>query len=110
MVYVFFFFFQAEDGIRDGTVTGVQTCALPISAEALFDPFAHPLTDRITRMAGGARVERGTPRPRVILSHVRGDLECAARRDEAIRIVALVPSQSNAATARQPLVGHRLRR
>src|SRR5438309_11561721 len=26
----YFFFFQAEDGIRDGTVTGVQTCALPI--------------------------------------------------------------------------------
>src|SRR5690625_6609036 len=26
-----FFFFQAEDGIRDGHVTGVQTCALPIS-------------------------------------------------------------------------------
>src|SRR2546425_9239684 len=28
---VFFFFFQAEDGIRDKLVTGVQTCALPIS-------------------------------------------------------------------------------
>src|SRR5207237_2901907 len=28
---VFFFFFQAEDGIRDSSVTGVQTCALPIS-------------------------------------------------------------------------------
>src|SRR2546425_9483935 len=27
---VFFFFFQAEDGIRDKLVTGVQTCALPI--------------------------------------------------------------------------------
>src|SRR5258706_10580202 len=27
----FFFFFQAEDGIRDWSVTGVQTCALPIS-------------------------------------------------------------------------------
>src|SRR5207248_7731035 len=27
-----FFFFQAEDGIRDRTVTGVQTCALPIFA------------------------------------------------------------------------------
>src|SRR2546430_7687039 len=27
-----FFFFQAEDGIRDLTVTGVQTCALPISS------------------------------------------------------------------------------
>src|SRR5439155_3962919 len=30
----FFFFFQAEDGIRDGHVTGVQTCALPISSVA----------------------------------------------------------------------------
>src|SRR5688572_31609150 len=30
----FFFFFQAEDGIRDLTVTGVQTCALPISLQA----------------------------------------------------------------------------
>src|SRR3712207_7497242 len=29
----FFFFFQAEDGIRDIGVTGVQTCALPILAE-----------------------------------------------------------------------------
>ena len=27
-----FFFFQAEDGIRDTSVTGVQTCALPICA------------------------------------------------------------------------------
>jgi len=30
-VVVYFFFFQAEDGIRDDLVTGVQTCALPIS-------------------------------------------------------------------------------
>src|SRR5687768_18161489 len=29
--FFFFFFFQAEDGIRDVAVTGVQTCALPIS-------------------------------------------------------------------------------
>src|SRR5215510_15822747 len=33
---MFFFFFQAEDGIRGGHVTGVQTCALPIS----FSPVA----------------------------------------------------------------------
>src|SRR2546430_9900886 len=32
---LFFFFFQAEDGIRDLTVTGVQTCALPISRVGL---------------------------------------------------------------------------
>src|SRR5690625_1987901 len=30
LVGLFSFFFQAEDGIRDGHVTGVQTCALPI--------------------------------------------------------------------------------
>src|SRR5687767_15766364 len=30
-LFLFFFFFQAEDGIRDKLVTGVQTCALPIS-------------------------------------------------------------------------------
>src|SRR5438270_2297328 len=33
-----FFFFQAEDGIRDLTVTGVQTCALPIWSTTRTDP------------------------------------------------------------------------
>src|SRR5205085_3852600 len=39
----FFFFFQAEDGIRDLTVTGVQTCALPISTEHFFVVRAAPI-------------------------------------------------------------------
>src|SRR5258708_9237597 len=34
ILWLCFFFFQAEDGIRDDLVTGVQTCALPISATA----------------------------------------------------------------------------
>src|SRR5207244_8794971 len=34
-VYIIYFFFQAEDGIRDDLVTGVQTCALPILADLL---------------------------------------------------------------------------
>src|SRR5690349_1780001 len=34
-MFSFFFFFQAEDGIRDLYVTGVQTCALPISTGSL---------------------------------------------------------------------------
>src|SRR3989449_8165672 len=34
IILFFFFFFQAEDGIRDVAVTGVQTCALPISVPA----------------------------------------------------------------------------
>src|SRR5258706_10955254 len=32
-LHLVFFFFQAEDGIRDWSVTGVQTCALPILVE-----------------------------------------------------------------------------
>src|SRR5688500_20317536 len=38
-IYFLFFFFQAEDGIRDYRVTGVQTCALPI---CLRDPGRDP--------------------------------------------------------------------
>src|SRR5438105_10325487 len=42
-VFFFFFFFQAEDGIRDPLVTGVQTCALPISC-----PEAHVRQARVS--------------------------------------------------------------
>src|SRR5437879_11646762 len=47
-VYLFiyyFFFFQAEDGIRDTSVTGVQTCALPISDVIQTDIPINPQTD-----------------------------------------------------------------
>src|SRR5438876_8463249 len=43
------FFFQAEDGIRDGRVTGVQTCALPIWG----DP--HSASGRLAGHAGASR-------------------------------------------------------
>src|SRR5947207_15896834 len=39
---MFFFFFQAEDGIRDHCVTGVQTCALPISGAGSFGRRTRP--------------------------------------------------------------------
>src|SRR5207248_4342673 len=52
------FFFQAEDGIRDRTVTGVQTCALPIS---LVVPVRPAAADR--RDAAPGRADRpGGPR------------------------------------------------
>src|SRR5438876_12363823 len=40
------FFFQAEDGIRDGRVTGVQTCALPILNSGIL-PFYYLIKDKI---------------------------------------------------------------
>src|SRR5438270_13973232 len=45
--FAFFFFFQAEDGIRDLTVTGVQTCALPIFSCVLTVSLALVLTVRV---------------------------------------------------------------
>src|SRR5256886_11058543 len=54
-----FYFFQAEDGIRDLTVTGVQTCALPISISGFTcsndvagKPVAGPATTRAAPSAG----------------------------------------------------------
>src|SRR6266487_4893141 len=50
MFFCGFFFFQAEDGIRDGRVTGVQTCALPIwerlqKIKVLMDGFTAAVED-----------------------------------------------------------------
>src|SRR5437016_6938641 len=54
---LFFFFFQAEDGIRDWSVTGVQTCALPICPHLLA---AH---HEAVAVGLGARPERGQVAP-----------------------------------------------
>src|SRR5256886_8880485 len=57
----FFFFFQAEDGIRDLTVTGVQTCALPISGRGRLFRKADRLRDQaIPRRAGWNGARRGS--------------------------------------------------
>src|SRR2546428_172348 len=65
-VYVWideFFFFQAEDGIRDLIVTGVQTCALPISRAreraAALPAGPAPTTTASNRSAMETRVARG---------------------------------------------------
>src|SRR5207245_6466801 len=50
-----FFFFQAEDGIRDATVTGVQTCALPISLEQALVACLQPSWFPLIVTDGGAQ-------------------------------------------------------
>src|SRR5688572_28531561 len=51
--FLFFFFFQAEDGIRDLTVTGVQTCALPIfTHKTYFLPSMCPIATMILNDKG----------------------------------------------------------
>ena len=59
-----FFFFQAEDGVRDRLVTGVQTCALPISWNFLwFNDFIR-----------GAKPGGGPKNPREMETHLRKTL------------------------------------
>src|SRR2546429_1686974 len=63
-VRCFFFFFQAEDGIRDVAVTGVQTCALPISriVEELDERGRLPLvTVEFLHNPGDGRIEAREP-------------------------------------------------
>src|SRR2546430_3160827 len=77
----FFFFFQAEDGIRDLTVTGVQTCALPIYVfpAACAAAGAHAAVARATRTVATLR---GTPRGRgaaMPSSRRRSDLPAGSR-------------------------------
>src|SRR2546430_8311151 len=64
-----FFFFQAEDGIRDLTVTGVQTCALPIWPRS---------PDGAGRPRSGAPLPRRTPRPRTPRRRARTRAEAQA--------------------------------
>src|SRR5229473_7244943 len=64
----FFFFFQAEDGIRDKLVTGVQTCALPISPSQDLDnwsvkPRGPGQPARRARRAAGRARRRRPPMP-----------------------------------------------
>src|SRR2546421_958913 len=63
VLHIFFFFFQAEDGIRDLIVTGVQTCALPICtsviSERIFENrFLH--ASEMMRMGANISIEGHT--------------------------------------------------
>src|SRR5207249_6194456 len=61
------FFFQAEDGIRDRNVTGVQTCALPISLKplAVGQRFQRGLIVALDRgLLSGHELQQGGPRRR----------------------------------------------
>src|SRR6267154_4646990 len=83
-----FFFFQAEDGIRDGRVTGVQTCALPISV---------PFWVRLSQELGDERRERIRAAERTeIAAHLH---------DSVLQTLALIQRQ-----AEQPREVRRLAR
>src|SRR5437667_2472266 len=64
-VCLFFFFFQAEDGIRDRDVTGVQTCALPISMSVHHEKLTLGTDKRETTIDVTSRVRAAVTRSKV---------------------------------------------
>src|SRR5437762_10363248 len=73
-LFAYRFFFQAEDGIRDTSVTGVQTCALPISlgdTSAIAPP----------RVDGGSIAKRGR-RPTTADERLRAGRRAEGRSEE----------------------------
>src|SRR3989440_12082124 len=94
-VFALFFFFQAEDGIRDLIVTGVQTCALPISLREVLPALRHPEVLRYFLLS----------------SHYRGPINYSLEQLEqadsallriytALRDLPVVAAQESAHTAR----------
>src|SRR6266536_4387120 len=61
----FLFFFQAEDGIRDPLVTGVQTCALPISPQLLGAGLRPSRVDAALYRVGDLQPHRHRQRPQI---------------------------------------------
>src|SRR5437773_4120054 len=86
MIISAFFFFQAEDGIRDRDVTGVQTCALPIFAiSALDDQGLVPVIEEATK-AGIKVITFDAPAPSSKALTYIGTMNEAAGRSEERRV------------------------
>src|SRR5258708_10996591 len=104
------FFFQAEDGIRDDLVTGVQTCALPISVmcyfwntfdqvmlrPSLIDYFEEDGLKVITEVRGESLLERGRISTRYFdhLPIEIGRASCRQRAQISVVAVSLKKKQS----------------
>src|SRR5207302_4072126 len=88
-VLFFFFFFQAEDGIRDFHVTGVQTCALPISWRSRSTrPARRPHVDQAAARRAGRvlRLRQGVDVSAIEAVHGRQVLDSRGNRSEERRV------------------------
>src|SRR5690606_40291727 len=93
-----FFFFQAEDGIRDFHVTGVQTCALPILAGTVEKPLApsyQEVPGGVTAPRGfrAAGLHIGVKRSRKDLALVVSDVRAAAAATFTTNRVQAAPAR-----------------
>src|SRR5438046_10119679 len=75
--FLFFFFFQAEDGIRDWSVTGVQTCALPIFGDVCSAP-----RSSFPRSLPPAAAEQTSPSPQSLQRAASNSFASSNRSEE----------------------------
>src|SRR5690348_18326149 len=101
------FFFQAEDGIRDGRVTGVQTCALPICSSGSSNPpvlpggFELPLEPRLPRI--GSVDEVGVEERAAALAK-RSKIGRASCRERVWVLVVAVSLKKKISTTRNSFI------
>src|SRR5207245_4644441 len=99
------FFFQAEDGIRDATVTGVQTCALPICLPLRInreDTSGWYSSRRVAEDCSGFKVLIEEGKDRILGAHVLGP-----HADELINVFALaMQTETPARKLRHALFGY----
>src|SRR3712207_7174093 len=79
---VFFFFFQAEDGIRDIGVTGVQTCALPISSITMLPDWITGSALAATEGLMASRSRRSTSAGPAVASSTSSNPQSEERSEE----------------------------
>src|SRR5215204_5902445 len=117
-IFLFFFFFQAEDGIRDHCVTGVQTCALPISPRLRSEPLGIAHVDDEPALGDGGEPGASVFKPRfgqepdsrspsdtpltcasvrVCLPEVGRDLRACDAGDASRRFIVQTPTPPSAA-------------
>src|SRR5205809_5397600 len=88
-LFCIFFFFQAEDGIRDVAVTGVQTCALPICAGAspiTFSNAAAEIFSRLLKISAAAFEKVMGEAPALAASFLYGLSKSIGARSEERRV------------------------
>src|SRR5690606_40612591 len=102
--FFFFFFFQAEDGIRDFHVTGVQTCALPISTQGNIAEFEQTVCAREPELYQGLLKQRieHMRRP-ILLTLTQPQLRWLAH--DTVELTFSLPRGSFATSVLRELIG-----
>src|SRR6266481_7820713 len=112
LLFLFFFFFQAEDGIRDGTVTGVQTCAFrsaarlrthPVSYLALARPGSRvPASTSLVRARAAPPFAAGTLPPQPCRLDLRRRYRNSSARSESRKSLPRLAHRFRSHTFRRP--------